>query len=72
MRGNREIKSRNQSKYVTEKRQKKDEGGFSSHDLDLVLWRAGVKHELRTTLCSRSRSFFAVAMVRRRKVDPTL
>jgi len=33
--GNREIKSRNQSEYETEKRQKKNEGSFSSHDLDI-------------------------------------
>ena len=33
MRGNREIKSRNQSEYVTKKRQKKNEGSFFSHAL---------------------------------------
>jgi hypothetical protein len=47
VRRNREVKSCNQSEYVTECRDKNDESGLFSHELNFILRRAHVKHKSR-------------------------
>jgi hypothetical protein len=47
VRRNREVKSCNQSQYVTESRDKNDESGLFSHEVNFILRRARVKHKSR-------------------------